>query len=115
VTRVFVAGAAGVIGRLLVPMLLDAGHDVTGTTRSRERAEWLRDAGAEPVVVEVTDAVALRAAVAAARPEVVVHQLTDLVGGFGRKQLAANARLREVGTRNLVGAAVAAGARRVVA
>ena len=114
-TRVFVAGAAGVIGRLLVPMLVEAGHEVTGTTRSRERAGWLREAGAESFIVDVTDAGALRAAVVAARPEVVIHQLTDLAGGFGRDQLAANARLREQGTRNLVAAAVATGARRVVA
>jgi nucleoside-diphosphate-sugar epimerase len=112
---VFVAGAAGVVGRLLVPMLVADGHDVSGMTRSPERAGWLRDAGAAPFVVDVTDARALAVAVAAARPEVVVHQLTDLAAGFGRAQLLANSRLREVGTRNLVDAAVAAGARRIVA
>lgn len=109
------AGAAGVVGRLLVPMLVAEGHEVSGTTRSPERAAWLRDAGAAPFVVDATDAAALAAALAVTRPEVVVHQLTDLAGGFGRDQLLANSRLREVGTRNLVDAAVTAGARRIVA
>jgi nucleoside-diphosphate-sugar epimerase len=110
-----VAGAAGVIGRLLVPMLVEAGHEVTGTTRSAKRARWLRAAGAEPAVLDATDAIALREAVVAARPEVVTHQLTDLAGGFGREQLKANSRLREIATRHLVEAAVAAGAQRFIA
>ena len=113
--RVFVAGAAGAIGRQLVPMLIEAGHVVTGTTRSAERAAWLRSQGAHAVVVDVLDADALRAAVVDARPHVVVHQLTDLAAGFGVEQLRANARLRQVGTRNLMDATLAAGASRMVA
>ena len=113
--RVFVAGAAGAIGRQLVPMLIEAGHVVTGTTRSAERATWLREQGAHAVVVDVFDADALRAAVVEARPQVVIHQLTDLAAGFGPEQLRANARLRQVGTRNLMDATVAAGASRMVA
>ena len=85
--RVFVAGAAGAIGRQLVPMLIEAGHVVTGTTRSAERAGWLRSQGAHPVVVDALDADALKAAVVDARPDVVIHQLTDLAAGFGAEQL----------------------------
>lgn len=113
--RVFVAGAAGAIGRQLVPMLVDARHEVTGTTRSEDRAEWLRGVGATPVIVDVYDADALRAAVAESRAEVVVHQLTDLAAGFAPEDLARNSRLREIGTRHLVDAALAAGARRMIA
>lgn len=113
--HIFVAGAVGAIGRRLVPMLIAAGHHVTGTTRSAEKAAWLRSVGAEPAIVDVYDADALLRCVAAARPEVVVHQLTDLAGGFGPDDLARNRRLREVGTRHLVEAASAAGARRMVA
>ena len=113
--RVFVAGAAGVVGRYLVPMLVAEGHAVTGTTRSEDRAAWLRSAGADPVVVDALHAEALYEAVMTARPDVVIHQLTDLAGGFSREQLTANSRLREVGTRNLVAAAVAAEAGRLVA
>ena len=76
--RVFVAGATGAIGRPLVRDLVAAGHEVTGTTRSAARAEALRGAGATPVVVDALDEAALRAAVLGARPEVVVHELTDL-------------------------------------
>ena len=113
--RIFVAGATGAIGRQLIPMLVGDGHSVTGTTRSEERATWLRGAGAEAAVVDVFDALELRRAVMAARAEVVIHQLTDLAAGFQTEQLRANARLRQVGTRNLMDAAVAAGARRMVA
>jgi nucleoside-diphosphate-sugar epimerase len=113
--RVFVAGAAGIIGRELVPLLVAAGHDVTGTTHSTERARWLTDAGAKTEVVDAYDADALRGAVVRAAPEVVIHQLTDLAGGFRPADLAATARLRAEGTRNLVDAALAAGAERMVA
>ena len=113
--RVFVAGAAGAIGRQLVPMLIEADYVVTGTTRSAERAAWLRARGAHPVVVDGLDADALMAAVVDARPDVVIHQLTDLAAGFGVEQLRANARLRQVGTRNLMNAARAAGTSRMVA
>ncbi len=113
--RVFVAGAAGAIGRQLIPMLIGDGHDVTGTTRTPERVAWLEEVGAHATVVDAYDGEALRRAVVVAAPEVVVHQLTDLAGGFGQAQLAANARLRRIGTRNLVEASLAAGARRVVA
>jgi nucleoside-diphosphate-sugar epimerase len=80
--RVFLAGAGGAIGRPLVPQLLAAGHEVTGTTRSAKRAEAIRATGAEAAVVDVFDADALTAAVARATPEVVVHELTALPERF---------------------------------
>jgi len=117
--KVFLAGATGVIGRRLLPQLIDGGHEVTAMTRSDTRAAGLREAGAIPAVCDVFDAEAVRAAMAAAQPEVVLHELTDLPRALDprkmEKQLAGNDRIRSEGTRNLVAAAVAAGARRVIA
>jgi len=117
--KIFLAGAGGAIGRRLTPLLRRAGHDVVGTTRSAEKTAALRALGAEPVVVDVFDAVALARAVQAAAPQVVMHQLTDLAyapntPGF-EEGLERNARLRIEGTRNLVAAAKAAGVRRLIA
>src|SRR2546421_15391 len=86
--RVFVAGASGAIGRRLVPSLVEAGHDVTGMTRSADKPEALRAAGAEPVVCDALDAEAVRAAVARAKPEVVVHQLTAIPPAFNPRRMA---------------------------
>ena len=117
--RIFLAGAAGVIGRRLTPALRAAGHHVTGTTRSAEKADELRAIGVDPAIVDVFDADALTHAVVSARPEIVIHQLTDLPRGLdpGRmdEAIRRNAHLRTQGTRNLVQAAIAAGARRFVA
>jgi nucleoside-diphosphate-sugar epimerase len=117
--RVFVAGASGVIGRRLVPLLVERGHEVTGMTRSESKTGLLRGLGAVPVVCDAFDADGLTAAAVAARPEVVVHQLTDLPPDVdprkAKEQYAANDRIRDEGTRNLVAAALAAGARRMVA
>jgi 2-alkyl-3-oxoalkanoate reductase len=117
--RVFLAGATGVIGRRLVPMLLDAGHEVTGTTRSPAKADTLREAGAEPVVLDALDTEALKAAVLAARPDAVIHQLTSIPPRIDPRKLerdfAVNDRLRSRGTRDLVAAAQAAGVKRIVA
>ena len=115
--RVFVAGASGAIGRPLVPKLVAAGHEVTGTTRSESRADDVRHAGANAAVVDVFDADALRAAVDEARPEVVVHELTALPERleFRKKDVyEPTNRVRTEGTRNLLDAARAAGARRFV-
>ncbi|MEU6880551.1 NAD-dependent epimerase/dehydratase family protein [Streptomyces sp. NPDC046712] len=109
--RVLVAGATGAIGRILLPRLLDAGHHVTGVSRSADGAALIRKAGAEAVRADALDAEGLRRAVAEAAPEAVIHQLTDLSGADG----AANNRLRREGTRHLVDAARAAGVRRIVA
>lgn len=115
--RVFVAGASGAVGRPLVRRLVAAGHEVTGMTRRQAKAEEIRAAGAEAVVCDVFDAEALTTAVSAARPEVVIHALTALPPKFDPKSdyLAATNKVRAEGTRNLVAAARAAGARRIVA
>ena len=117
--RIFLAGAAGAIGRRLAPLLLQEGWQVVGSTRSQEKATELRALGVEPAVVDVYDAEALRKAVADCRPEVVIHQLTDLPYALDAAQMTEglrhNARLRDEGTRNLVAAAVFAGARRLIA
>ena len=107
--RIFLAGATGAVGRRLVPLLIGGGHDVTGTTRSAEAARKLEAAGVHPAIVDVYDAEALQRAAVAARPEAVIHQLTDLPQAFDEKELAAsyprNARIRTEGTRNLIAAA----------
>jgi nucleoside-diphosphate-sugar epimerase len=118
-TRVFLAGATGAIGQRLIPLLLRSGAVVFGTTRSTARADELRGRGVEPIVVDVFDAPALTQAMAAVEPEIVVHQLTDLALIHDPSRLAEaltrNARLRTEGTRHLVAAALAAGARRLIA
>ena len=117
--RVFLAGATGVIGRRLLPLLVEGGHEVTAMTRRDARTAALRDAGATPVVCDVFDADGVRAAIEGARPDAVLHELTDLPPNLDprkmEKQLAGNDRIRTEGTRNLVAGAVAAGARRVIA
>lgn len=115
--KVFVAGASGALGRPLVRQLIAAGHAVTGMTRREERAEEIRAAGATAVVCDAFDAEALRVAVAAAAPEAVVHALTAIPERIDWKAdpLAATNRVRTEGTRNLIDAAAAAGARRIVA
>src|SRR5262245_9148859 len=118
-TNVFLAGAAGVIGRRLVPLLLERGYKVFGTTRSRDRAAELERAGVVPVVLDAFDREGVARAMIAARPEVVIHQLTDLSAGFAPQQmtetLSRNTRIRTEGTRNLVDAARSAGVRRLIA
>lgn len=116
--RIFVAGATGAIGRRLVPMLVDAGHDVVGMTRSASKCVGIREAGAEPVVADALDAAAVEAAVRAAEPEAVVHQLTAIPAAVDPRrfaeEFAPTNRLRREGTRNLVAAALASGARRLL-
>lgn len=117
--RIFLAGATGAIGQRLVPLLRTAGHHVAGTTRFEAKAATLRALGAEPIVVDVFDADALKQAVLAAKPDIVIHQLTDLPPGLDPAKmvdaLVRNARIRDEGTRNLLQAALAAGARRMIA
>lgn len=109
--RIFLAGASGVIGVRLVPLLVADGHPVAGMTRTASKADALAQAGAEPVVCDVFDADALTAAVTAFAPDLLMHQLTDLpddvsrIADFGRR----NDRIRQEGTRNLLAAAAAAG------
>src|SRR6201990_267426 len=115
--RIFLAGASGAIGRRLTPLLRRAGHYVCGSTRSVPKADALRLLGVDPIVVDVFDPSALSRAVASTRPDVVIHQLTDLPKDLNPRDMGAaivrTARIRSEGTRNLVRAAIAAGARRV--
>jgi len=117
--RVFVAGATGALGQHLVPDLIAAGHEVIATTRTPGKVARLRAAGAEPVVVDGLDREAVIAAVRAAEPEVIVHQMTALTGGTSLrnvdKTFAATNELRVRGTDNLLEAASRAGVRRFVA
>ena len=117
--RVFLAGATGAIGNRLIPLLLRAGVLVFGTTRSAARGEELRSRGVEPIVVDVFDAPALTRAMTKVDPDVVIHQLTDLAlihdPTRPAEALTRNAQLRTEGTKNLVAAAVEAGAHRLIA
>jgi UDP-glucose 4-epimerase len=115
--RIFLAGASGVIGIRLLPLLVEQGHVVAAMTRSPAKAEQLRRLGGEPVVCDVFDADRLAEAVAGFRPDAVMHELTDLPDRL--EELAAHAadndRIRSEGTRNLIAAAQAAGTERFVA
>jgi nucleoside-diphosphate-sugar epimerase len=115
--RIFIAGASGVIGTRLVPLLVEQGHVVGGMTRSAEKADAVRGLGAEPVVCDVYDAPALTEAVSAFKPDLVMHQLTDLPDDVKRIVLymRRNNRIRTEGTRNLLDAAARAGAGRFIA
>src|SRR5829696_1719255 len=108
--KVFIAGPTGAIGKQLVPMLVERGHEVTGMTRTSAKQDLIRGLGARPVVAR---------AVAEAEPEVVIHQLTAIdASRFGRsldKTFALTNRLRTEGTDHLLAAANAAGARRFIA
>ncbi len=118
-TKVFLAGATGVVGRRLVPLLVAAGYQTFGTTRTAVKTASLKDAGVTPVVVDVFDASALHATLVDVRPEIVIHQLTDLPDRLDPALMPEatprNARIRREGTHNLVAAAMAAGARRFIA
>jgi len=117
--RVFVTGATGALGRHLVPGLVAAGHEVTATTRTPGKVAQLRAAGAEPVVLDGLDREAVIAAVLAAAPEVIVHEMTALADMRSLRKVdqvfAATNELRTRGTDNLLAAAERAGTRRVVA
>mgnify|MGYP002624259386 CR=1 FL=1 len=118
-TRVFLAGGSGVIGRQLVPRLVARGYQVTATTRRADRLPELEALGASAVVCDAFDAEGLRAAVAAAAPDVVVHQLTSIPSRIDPRRVVRDFettnRLRTEGTRNLLAAAEAAGAGRFIA
>ncbi len=116
--RILDAGASGVVGRICCRLLLQDGWHVIGTTRSTHKADALRAIGVEPVIVDVFDAKALSGAVAGARPVVIIHQLTDLPPGLDPVRMVAgrvrNARIRDIGTRNLIAAAAACKVKRMV-
>ena len=117
--RVFLVGATGAIGRCLLPLLVRNGHQVTATARSPDRAEHIRTLGGEAVLCDVFEQDRLREAVAAARPDALIHQLTNLPKRLNPKrikeELAPTNRLRTEGTRNLVDAAQRADVARVIA
>lgn len=117
--RVFLAGASGAIGRRLVPQLIERGHQVTATTRSRGKVDELRALGAEPAVVDGLDAVGIGEAVARAEPDAIIHQMTALGGKPDMRHFdrwfAATNELRTRGTENLFAAADATGVRRFIA
>jgi nucleoside-diphosphate-sugar epimerase len=117
--RIFLAGATGALGSRLVPQLVAAGHTVVGTTRYESKADRLRFLGAEPAILDPLDAAAVTAAVRAAAPDVLVHELTALAGLSSMRKFsdgfAETNRLRTEGTDILLAAGRAAGVRRVVA
>jgi nucleoside-diphosphate-sugar epimerase len=116
--RVFVAGATGVIGRELVPRLVEAGHEVHGMTRTESKQAMLHQLGAVPVVADALDRDQVAEAVGRVRPEVIVHQLTA-IGALNTRHFdrsfALTNRLRTEGTDHLLSAGQAVGARRFVA
>ncbi|MFZ4896273.1 SDR family oxidoreductase [Plantibacter sp. Mn2098] len=115
-SRIFLAGATGVIGQRLVPLLVAAGHTVGGMTRSAGKSELLVQLGAEPIVVDVYDRDALIAAVSAFDPDVVINELTDLPDDVADIPASAgsNARIRTEGNQNVIDAARAAGASKLL-
>ncbi|PBP55797.1 dTDP-glucose 4,6-dehydratase [Pseudomonas syringae] len=117
--KVFVAGASGVIGRALLKLLVAAGYSVYGATRRAEKVKDIEVTGATAVVVDVYDAERLNEELVRIQPWTVIHQLTDLPRGLSPELMAKavenNARIRTEGTRNLVAAARAAGATRLIA
>ncbi|MGP4111468.1 NAD-dependent epimerase/dehydratase family protein [Streptomyces sp. 4N509B] len=119
VVRVFVAGGSGVVGRRLVPLLVARGHHVTATTTGTDRLELLRRLGADAVVMDGLDAASVGEAVALARPDAVVHQMTAIAGTPDLRHIdrwfATTNRLRIEGTDHLVAAAEASGVTTLVA
>lgn len=115
--RIFVAGASGVIGLRLLPLVVADGHVVAGMTRTQSKVEVLRELGVMPVLCDLFDLDALVAAVQGFRPDLLMHQVTDLPDDVADlpHARAANGRVRSEGTRNLLAAARAAGVPRVVA
>ncbi|HLY26260.1 MAG TPA: NAD(P)-dependent oxidoreductase [Aggregatilineales bacterium] len=109
--KILVAGATGVVGRNLIPLLIEAGHSVAGSSRHEKRTPLIRALGATPVVFDAHDRKAVFATLESQRPDVLIDQLTDLA----ERDFAANSRLRIEGTRHLIDAAKAAGVQRVIA
>jgi hypothetical protein len=110
--RIFLAGATGVIGSRLLPLMLADGHAVAAMTRTKAKMNELRSAGAIPILCDLFDRTSLIAAVMQFRPDVVLHQVTDLPDEIGRLPdfIAATDRVRSEGTRNLLAAAQAVNA-----
>jgi 2-alkyl-3-oxoalkanoate reductase len=122
--KIFVAGATGALGRVLVPQLVARGHEVVGMTRSESKQDLVRSLGARPVVADALDPDAVAQAVASAEPEAIVHELTSLSGPMSMRDarhperfegaIMTN-RLRTEATDHLLAAGRGVGARRFVA
>ena len=116
--KVFIAGATGAIGKQLVPMLVEDGHEVTAMTRKPAKADAIRSLGARPAIADALNPEGVAQAVGEADPEAVIHELTAVdAASFGRsidKMFAQTNRLRTEGTDHLLAAAKAAGARRFI-
>lgn len=117
--KIFIAGASGVVGRRLCRLLVEDGWLVSGSTRSPGKVSMLRGLGVNPVVVDVFDEVLLNQVVSDIQPDMVIHQLTDLPPALDPARMPEarirNAHIRDIGTRNLISAAIASGVRRMVA
>ena len=115
-TRIFLAGASGVIGQRLIPRLVQSGHVVGGMTRSPTKADLLSSLGAEPIVVDVFDREALIQAVRDFKPDVILNELTDLPDDVTQIPAHAelNARIRTEGNQNLIDAARQSGSPKIL-
>ena len=117
--KVFVAGATGALGKILVPQLVRGGHEVVGLTRTPSKRDLVRSLGARPAVADALDPDAVARAVAEAEPEVIVHQLTALSASIDMRHIARDFaetnRLRTEGTDHLLAAGRAVGVERFVA
>ncbi|MFC3844646.1 NAD-dependent epimerase/dehydratase family protein [Paenibacillus sp. MAH-36] len=109
--RIFVAGATGAVGRILLPKLIRAGHDVIGITQSESKKTIIEKTGAKAIIANVFDRESLRSALDESQPEVVIHQLTSL----SSRNFSDNTRIRIEGTQNLVDAAISVGINRIIA
>jgi uncharacterized protein YbjT (DUF2867 family) len=116
-SRIFLAGATGVIGKRLIPLLVDAGHTVAGMTRSAGKADLVTSLGAQPVIVDVFDRDGLIAAVVEFAPDIILNELTDLPDDITKiaEHGELNARIRTEGSQNIIDAARAAGSPRILA
>mgnify|MGYP003594898328 CR=1 FL=1 len=117
--KVFVAGATGVIGRALCKMLIKDDWTVYGTTRCEDKVKMLKEMGVEPIIIDIYDEKKLEEILFLIKPDLVMHQLTDLPAGLNpakmQEALVSNAKLREIGTRNLVNASIKAGVKKMIA
>lgn len=116
-SRVFLAGASGVIGQRLIPLLVNAGHTVGGMTRSASKTDLLTQLGAEPIVVDVFDRDALIAAVSEFKSDIILNELTDLPDDVNKigDHADLNARIRTEGNQNIIDAARASGSPKILA
>ncbi|MFC3745124.1 NAD-dependent epimerase/dehydratase family protein [Paenibacillus sp. GCM10012306] len=109
--RIFVAGSTGVIGRILLPKLVKAGHEVIGMTHNPGQQQTIEALGAKPIIADAFDREEMIKVLGEIKPDVVIHQLTSLSNWSS----ADNARIRIEGTRNLVDAAKQAGVQKIIA